>query len=121
LTGFDDDPDETAKMMSSLRKFPRCFIRDPDGTIRAADDLMEWAEYVGAADMRIARTELGPIKVSTIFLAKDFAYHAGDPLLFETMITGLPKGGSLVTRYATEAEALDGHAKIVAKLIVDRN
>jgi len=55
--------------------------------------------------------------VSTVWLGLDHGYGAGPPLIFETMIFdraadgGFGRGDSVYQeRYATEAEALAGHA-----------
>jgi hypothetical protein len=63
----------------------------------------------------VAQTRLRGWLVSTVWLGLDHSYGQGPPLIFETMVF-LPDGSSLgdgdeeyCERYATEAEARDGH------------
>lgn len=56
------------------------------------------------------------IWVSTVFLALDHQYGDGVPILFETMIFGMPSDHELddyTERYATAAEARKGHDEAV--------
>lgn len=67
---------------------------------------------------RVAETHLsdrgrdGPW-VSTVWLGHNHRYGDGPPLIFESMVFGL--GEELMDRYATEAEALAGHERVVAE------
>lgn len=65
---------------------------------------------------RVARTRLGRDagELSTVWLGMDlgFGQPAGRPLLFESMVFGGPWDGYMA-RYATEREAIAGHARIV--------
>lgn len=46
----------------------------------------EWARFMETEDRRVAEEMVGPVWVSTVFLALDHAWGgAGPPLLFETM------------------------------------
>jgi hypothetical protein len=95
------------------------------------DDLMRWAEWLGTADRTVARTEVGPLLVSTVFLGSDHNWEGGPPLLFETMVfrpgsedeqaTNRPNWISFDAEgtfdsYATWEEAEAGHARIVQTL-----
>lgn len=56
--------------------------------------------------------------VSTVWLGLDHAYGRGPPLIFETIVFSSRTGESEsldMERYATEAEALIGHGKMLAK------
>jgi len=65
-------------------------------------------------DRRVARTEVGDVVVSTVFLVIDHNHFGGGgPILFETMVFG----GSLdqeMKRYRTWDEAAAGHEEMVA-------
>jgi hypothetical protein len=81
-------------------------------------DLLTWAAWfedvAQIAHRRIARTTLPDGRlVSTVFLGLDHRYGDGPPLLFETMVF---RDGEeeACDRYTTRAEALAGHARIVA-------
>lgn len=51
-------------------------------------DLLEWARWFETADRIVAKTEVGCLRVSTIFIGLDHSFDDGPPLLFETMIFG---------------------------------
>lgn len=53
--------------------------------------------------------------VSTVWLGLNHAHLGGPPLIFETMVFGGDRDGDC-ERYATEAEARAGHARVVAEL-----
>ena len=51
--------------------------------------LLEWALWMETADLNIARSIVGKLEVSTVFLGLDMnmmGYRGGKPLLFETMV-----------------------------------
>lgn len=54
--------------------------------------------------------------VSTVWLGFDHRYGGeGPPLIFETLVfTDDPEWSGMCARYATEAEAREGHAKMVS-------
>jgi hypothetical protein len=64
---------------------------------------------------RVAETEVGEARVSTVFLGLDHGWSGGPPEVFETMIFG----GSFDEyqwRYATWDAAAAGHKRIVVAL-----
>ena len=77
----------------------------------------QWSALLGTPYIRVAETFLDGVRVSTVWLGLDhnfarFLHDPGIPIIFETMIFG----GELDQqqwRYATEAQALDGHAAAV--------
>lgn len=80
-------------------------------------DLMEHVEWrMEHGDMPIAETEVGCLRVSTIFLGLDHNYaRTGDPLLFETMIFG--DGADHYQTWCStwdEAERMHAAAEVVA-------
>lgn len=73
-------------------------------------------DYRVAQDILIMGDE--PVQVSTVWLGIDMGFIAregGRPIIFETMIFGGPCNGYQV-RYATELDAQEGHARIIADL-----
>lgn len=98
-------------------------IINPDGTLRPAD-LFEWAAwYEGSGDKfireggrRVAVTVLpNGVRVSTVFLAIDHGFR-GTPLWFESMAFSPGDGLDIACdRYATYAEAVEGHDRMVAE------
>lgn len=62
----------------------------------------------------------GGISVSTVWLGLNHNWSGGVPLIFETMIFGLPhpdEYGEWQTRYATLGEATEGHWRTVNNII----
>jgi|SRR5215475_4827360 len=87
--------------------------------------LTEWAqafENMTEEARRIALTQIGtdeagdPITVSTVWIGLDHRWFAdGPPLIFESMVFGGTYDGK-AERYATEAEALAGHWRMVQSM-----
>jgi hypothetical protein len=89
-------------------------------------DLLEWAWWFENADRTIARTRVGPIEVSTVFLGLDHGFR-GRVQLFETMCFGaqdkmvkIGKRARLMRsdlnyqdRYETWDEAEKGHQRAI--------
>lgn len=75
----------------------------------------EWAaRYEDAESKRVALTKVGDVEVSTVWLGLNHNYGEGPPLIFETIVFG--GHDEVCERYATEEEALAGHARVVAEL-----
>jgi hypothetical protein len=75
----------------------------------------EWGEIrEGGPDaIRIARTEIGEMYVSTVWLGLDHSYgFEGPPMIFETLIFGGDLDGEM-WRYSTREEAKEGHERAV--------
>lgn len=86
------------------------YIRAPDGEPIPAFDVLTWARWFEKNDRRVARTEIGPYTVSTVFLGLDHNLRDGPPILWETMVFG-PKGDVYSDRYTSQDAALAGHEK----------
>ena len=84
-----------------------------DGEPVPCDDSAEWCRWFESGDRRVASTHVGDVLVSTVFLAINHNYGAGPPLLFETMVFGGPLDEHC-ERYASRAEAVAGHERVVA-------
>lgn len=83
------------------------YRRDGSGPVEFTPELMK--------DKRVAYDELdNGNSVSTVFLGLNHQYGDGPPLIFETMVFG-GKYDQDMERYATEAQAIEGHARWVAK------
>lgn len=74
---------------------------------------------------RVAETVLPEGKwVSTVWLGLNHRHDDGPPLIFETMVFPSKDGPLLeidCLRYSTEAEALAGHAAMVAKFTKEQS
>ncbi len=75
--------------------------------------LLEWARSFETADRKVAFTEIGDIRISTVFLGLDHSYGDGPPLWFETMTFG-GEHDNEQDRYTTLEEAMRGHDRMVA-------
>ena len=90
---------------------------DRDG--RPMSDTLAWAKrFEETTYKRIAETTLPDGKwISTVWLGLDHSFGRGPPLIFETMV--FKDRENLrevdVERYATEAEAREGHERMVTK------
>lgn len=82
-------------------------------------ELMAWAHLMKNLDYkRVAYTEVGDARVSTVWMGVDHGiFGEGPPLIFETMVFG-GKLDQEQWRYSTEVLALAGHDQIVA-LVAD--
>src|SRR5678816_2897059 len=80
------------------------------------DDILAWGAAFHSPDRIVAHTQVGEVKVSTVFLGLDHSFSSeGPPILFETMIFGGPLDG-YQRRSATWAEAETEHAIAVAEV-----
>jgi hypothetical protein len=77
----------------------------------------EWAKAaevnIGTPNWRVALDVIGEATISTVFLGLDHGLLQSRPLLFETMVFE-GELDSMMDRYGTWNEALEGHAAIVA-------
>jgi len=95
-----------------------------DGHTPKPADLMTWARWFETArDERIvAKTAVGGMSVSTVFLGLDHSFGSGPPMLFETMIFGGPLDREYQERCSTweQAEEMHERAVQVAQQQIDR-
>lgn len=77
--------------------------------IAKADELLGDIDY-----KRVARDEIGPYVISTIWLGVDHGWDGdGRPVIFETMVFGPGDVGDIdLVRYCTEDEARAGHEEV---------
>lgn len=85
-----------------------------DGHDAVPADLTTWARWYEKADRRVAHTDTGNERISTVFLGLNHSFGGGPPLLFETLVFSGPLDGEM-DRYSTWIEAESGHAKMVAR------
>jgi len=91
-----------------------------DGTVFHGDPnaaALAWARSFGDADRRrVAVNSLwNGVFVSTVSLGMDHNWGGGPPLIYETMAFHTSDQHDPQERYSTEAEALAGHRKMVAR------
>ena len=55
-----------------------------------------------------------------MWLGLDHSFLGGRPVIFETMVFGGPHDGDC-ERYCTEAQAREGHERVVAVLVAERD
>ena len=92
------------------------YILDTDGHPQPEGDLLAWAQWMGTGDNQILKREqVGRVRVSTIFRGLSHGLDDTEPVLWETMVFGGKLDG-LCERYASRADALAGHAAVVARV-----
>ena len=82
------------------------------------EQTLAWADdFEDRAKKRVKRDVLpNGYQVSTVWLGLDHSFGSEKPQIFETMVFGKVLGRELDTdRYASEAEALEGHERMVQK------
>jgi len=78
--------------------------------------LKEWATTFEADDNHVGDDTVKGVRVSTVYLGLDHSFGmGGPPLIFETMVFGGPHDQH-TARYATEEQARDGHARVLAAI-----
>ena len=75
------------------------------------EDLLKWAKWFKKADRRVARTQIGDVEISTVFLGLNHGFGK-TLILFETMIFG-GEFGQDTWRYSTWEQAEKGHEEVV--------
>ncbi len=84
-------------------------------------DLLTGARALEYTNRHVDVTNIGDVRISTVFLGLDHGYgRAGPPLLFETMIFGGENDG-YQERYCTWDEASRGHGVAVDLIRGDQN
>jgi hypothetical protein len=91
------------------------YILDDDGQAIACDDLLTWGRFLDTCRNKFHKTtEIAGGRVSTIFLGLDHNFaNAGSPLLWETMVFGIPEFEERQWRYTDKEEAYKGHERVV--------
>lgn len=109
-------------MSSPLRRY----ILDGDGEPVLEPDLLAWLRWISdqhkaaisglPCQLHLAKTDVGEVEVSTVFLTFDHSYRfSRRPILWETMV--FANSGSIdCRRYSTRQEALVGHEEMVQKM-----
>jgi hypothetical protein len=95
------------------------FTLDDEGNPVPCFDVLEWAKLLdNIEDRRVGLTTFSDkSKISTVFLGLDHSVTRHRPLLFETMVEGASM--DVQDRYATWAEAKEGHAKFVEEYLLE--
>ena len=86
-----------------------------DGKAVPATDLIEWGVWFQTADRDVAKTTVGEVLVSTVFLGLDHNFGEGPPVLWETMVFGGPLDEE-TDRYTSREDAEAGHAAMVERV-----
>ena len=89
------------------------------GCYKLAGDPLEWARWMEKAKRHVAKTTIGKVWVSTVFLGLDHQWGQGKPILFETMVFG-GKLDQEQQRYCTWTEAVKGHKAMVKRVKAEK-
>jgi hypothetical protein len=76
------------------------------------EDISQWGTWMENAERHVAKTEIGDVQISTVFLGLDHSFGSGPPILFETMIFG-GVHHEYLKRYSTWEDAEEGHKRAV--------
>ena len=96
-------------------KGPLYYILDAEKRPIPAADVLEWGHFFNSPDRIVDNTEVGDLRISTVFLGLDHRFFGdGPPILFETMIFGGPLNMSQ-WRYASWDDAETGHKAAVRR------
>ncbi|HSV08577.1 MAG TPA: hypothetical protein VLI07_18820 [Candidatus Binatus sp.] len=72
--------------------------------------MRQWGMLAHDRDYKVVKQEhVGPYFVSTVWLGLDHSFGRGPPIVFETMVFKEDRTDLECWRYATEAEAVEGH------------
>jgi hypothetical protein len=85
-------------------------LGDPQPT-----DMLTWAAWLEQADRQLAQTQIGTVRVSTVFLGLDQRRLGQTPILWETLVFGGPLDGTMY-RYETRQQAHAGHEELVSRV-----
>ncbi len=85
-------------------------------TIKPEPDLMKWALWFDKANRVVAKTIIGGMEISTVFLGLDHSFGYGSPLLFETIVFGAEE--EICERCSTWAQAVKQHDRICAAMMI---
>lgn len=80
--------------------------------VRKCENVIEWGEWFEKADRKVAKTLIGDVCISTVFLGLNHRIGDGPPQIFETMVFGGEKAEEM-SRYSTWEEAEKGHGVMV--------
>lgn len=74
-------------------------------------DILEWGQWMAESreERQVALDQIGPVTVSTAFVGLNLSVGMIKPAYFETLVQLPIAGGNLTKRYATWAEAEEGH------------
>lgn len=89
------------------------YILDEDQVPVVCNDPLKWGRWFAEADRHVAKTTIGDVTISTVFLGVDHNYGDGPPILYETMIFGGERN-DYQTRASTRGEAIGQHVAAVA-------
>ena len=86
-------------------------------------DMKRFSELLGEPGYKILQqTKLGGLLISTVWIGIDMSFTGGPPVIFESMVFDQDENkpeelgeGVETYRYCTEAEALEGHHRLVGE------
>lgn len=88
------------------------YILDGNKEVQECSSEEAWKSRKSINHRIVGRTQIGDVRVSTVFLTFDHSFDDGPPVLFETMIFG-GDHDEYQERYHTYKEACEGHLKAI--------
>ena len=89
------------------------WILDSDKRPVQTSDVLEWGRFYETQDRIVARSKIGDVQISTVFLGIDHSWDNGTPVLFETMVFG-GNHDQYQERCSTWKQAEDMHERACA-------
>lgn len=88
------------------------YVLNAAGEPEPATDALAWGAWMATASRHVADTQVGPVRISTVFLGLDHSFGHGRPVLWETLVFGGIRDGAMY-RYETRDQAERGHQQMV--------
>jgi len=85
--------------------------------IAAEADVAGWGAVFADPNRVVAQDTVAGRVLSTVFLGIDYGFGSGPQQLYETAVFGSRQEVSVLRRWATRAEAAEGHARILAEMV----
>lgn len=96
------------------------WILGRDGEPSRTDDIEVWTGFMKDSYLLKREAVDDETEVSTVFLGMDHNFVGnGPPILWETLVFGGHLDGEM-DRYTSEADALNGHDAMLARVRIDR-
>lgn len=93
------------------------YILDENKQPVQVNDFIQWAKWFQTTNRTVAKTRVGDINVSTVFLGVDHNFrYDGRPILWETMVFSGPMNEEC-ERYTSFEEAEWGHEQMVKRVL----
>ncbi len=91
------------------------YILDENDEPVLEPNTLKWAQWYEGGNRVLKQTQVGEVRVSTVFLGLDHSFGQGSPVLWETMVFGGDRDQEM-HRYSSKKEAIKHHDELVKEL-----